>query len=585
MKGLSFRKTSDALAEFVKRHGHEVPRRAVLCTYDFHPERFESVVLPELVRRGRWFRTLVLADNAALQQAGLLATRSAEPSYELAPVRLRGAGVFHPKLFLLQAGTRVLVGVGSANLTPGGLGGNLELMLFVDNGSDDGRALAKSAVGFLDALRESQHVVLPSAARRFLDAICVMLPKQRGGPLLHSLGEPLLQQIRRGRPAKVTHAIVVSPWHSSSASSQGIEPEILTAMETALGARPVVHTEGERGNGPDLGKRARVRVLNPSTLDEGDREEDGEEIGEEGNSRRPRRPATLHAKAYLAATRAGGVMWFGSANCTIPALRESVSEGGNVELLVRVELDRRGRERFERDLERMFVDRRGVLAAKPKPRIPAPRGLILGGYADGWEGTRRLVLAVASSSKVTRTTLISRSAKRSGAISVDIAPGCFEVALDVATTASLLDGNRAPAVLWEHVGEEAFAFPVSVACANTTGSAEETLTDVLDELAGRMPPSLATSTKRGTKTEADGEDGAKASPDDDAELTLLTKTAHQGELDRIAVRVELLRKRLQRTALRSDAVRAHYTSIVEQLSLPEHRRRVLLAHLNGRGGG
>ena len=46
MKGLTFRKTADAIAAFVKQHGAVGPRRAVFCTYDLSPARFEAVVLP-----------------------------------------------------------------------------------------------------------------------------------------------------------------------------------------------------------------------------------------------------------------------------------------------------------------------------------------------------------------------------------------------------------------------------------------------------------------------------------------------------------------------------------------------------------
>src|SRR5438105_3443158 len=98
MKGLTFRKTADAIAAFVKQHGAAGPRRAVFCTYDVNPARFEAMVLPELTRRRKWFRTLILADAAALQQDGVLSQRGAASTYELAPVRLKGPSVFHPKL-------------------------------------------------------------------------------------------------------------------------------------------------------------------------------------------------------------------------------------------------------------------------------------------------------------------------------------------------------------------------------------------------------------------------------------------------------------------------------------------------------
>jgi hypothetical protein len=230
-KGLGFRKTADAIASFVKQLGAEVPRRAVLCTFDFHPDRFETVLLPELCRRSRWFRTLVLADASALQKDGALASRGEAPAYELSPVRLAGPGVFHPKLLLLQAGRRVLVGVGSANLTPGGLGGNLELMLFEDNRSEDGRALARSAVAFLEALGREPRIALTASARRFLARVSASLPRAEGGPLLHNLHEPLLEQLRRTRPPGVRRAIVVSPWHSSAASARGVEGPVATIRQ------------------------------------------------------------------------------------------------------------------------------------------------------------------------------------------------------------------------------------------------------------------------------------------------------------------------------------------------------------------
>ena len=98
----------------------------------------------------------------------MLSQRDAASTYELAPVRLKGPGVFHPKLIVLQAGERVLVGIGSGNLTPGGLGGNLELMLFASTDSTDGRALAGSAIQFLYDLRRASAVRMPPSAQRFL---------------------------------------------------------------------------------------------------------------------------------------------------------------------------------------------------------------------------------------------------------------------------------------------------------------------------------------------------------------------------------------------------------------------------------
>src|SRR5262245_56154203 len=48
--------------------------------------------------------------------------------------RRRGRSVFHPKVFLAVRDDAVFVAVGSANLTSGGLGGNLELMSTLEFG-------------------------------------------------------------------------------------------------------------------------------------------------------------------------------------------------------------------------------------------------------------------------------------------------------------------------------------------------------------------------------------------------------------------------------------------------------------------
>jgi hypothetical protein len=263
VKGLAFRKTADAIASFVKQHGSAAPRRAVLCTYDFDPARFEAVVLPELSSRRRWFRTLVLADGGALQKKGVLAQRGAASSYELAPTRVNGSGVFHPKLIVVQAGARVLVGIGSANLTAGGLGGNLELMLFATNEGPDGVALAGSAIQFLRDLRDSRRVVLPPSSRRFLERVCLTARVVKGGPVLHNLTKPLLGQLAAARPRRTVRVAVVSPWHSALAATDGVEPAVLASLGQQLGARPIVFTQGQDGKGPPLGKATEVRILRP----------------------------------------------------------------------------------------------------------------------------------------------------------------------------------------------------------------------------------------------------------------------------------------------------------------------------------
>jgi hypothetical protein len=565
--GFAFRKTSDAIATFVKQHGWEAPRRAVLCTYDLDPARFEAVVLPELTRARRWFRTLVLADAAPLQKHGVLAQRAAASSYELAPVRVDGQGVFHAKLIVLQAGTHVLIGIGSGNLTAGGLGGNLELMLFAGNESEDGKKLAQSAIQFLDQLRNSPRVTLPATSKRFLERVCLSAEAAGGGPVMHNLHVPLIEQLALGRPPHVARVAVVSPWHSASESTDGVEPEVLARVGRILGAHPRVYTQGQGGNAPALGKGTEVRILR-SPSHGGD-----EYLDVSDSAAGVRHRARLHAKAYLAVGATSATFWFGSANCTIPALCR-VAGKGNVELLVRTTLDRKACARLDTDLEAMFEPAKGSLAASKTSRTPVPRGTVLAGFVDDWEGSPRLSIELAAPSR-SASLRLGPTAQRTGTIDLVLPKGETTVTLSKKQSRALFRDEEVSPVLWEHhLGAGApIPFPVSVACVPTSDDPEAMLQDALDDLAGRAPAALQ-------KKRAGGRRDDDWDPDDDErdrELELLTACEHEGRLDRIAVRVELLRRRLAGNGSRK--VQLGYESLIKRLALPQELQSVLIKHL------
>jgi hypothetical protein len=580
MKGLSFRKTADAIATFVNEHGTVGPRRALFCTYDLSPARFEAVLLPVLTRPRRWFRTLVLADGATLQQSGVLSQREAGSTYELAPVRLKGPGVFHPKLIVLQAGERLLVGIGSGNLTPGGLGGNLELMLFASTDTTDGRALAESAIQFLYDLRRTSAVRMPTSARRFLERICLSNTRSAGGPVLHNLDKPLISRLRAGRPSQIQSAILLSPWHSSSASPEGIEPSVLKEVGGALGARPAVYTEGQNGRGPALGKQSNVRILKQEAPDL-DEDVDTELSDSNNAAPAPRRPTTLHAKAYLAEGKRAATLWFGSANCTTPALLGTASGLGNVELLVRIALGKSGVAKFRADLESMFEDSRGDLPPAPQKRIPTPRGSILSGYASNWDKQPTMRFDVLPS-PVKRTLIIGRSQKRAVAVTLSVPAGASTAVIDRTATVKLLGEFEAPALLWEYVDRTAIPFPVSVPCVPIVDNPDQALDEILDDFAGRLPAAFSSIKRR---TRLGGVNGLDEEHDDehDRELDLLTKTKHQGSLDRIAVRVELLRRRLAAKPGNLAETRAHYRDVIDHLRIGDSLRRILIDHIGGKG--
>jgi hypothetical protein len=66
--GLSRQRWIDPIDSFVREFGRSIPERwAVICTYECDFQVLERRILPSLNRRGRAFRTLVLADARALE--------------------------------------------------------------------------------------------------------------------------------------------------------------------------------------------------------------------------------------------------------------------------------------------------------------------------------------------------------------------------------------------------------------------------------------------------------------------------------------------------------------------------------------
>lgn len=563
--GLSYRKTSEAIGDFVSQEHGVGPRHAVFCTYDLEPDRFEAVIMPELQRRGSRFRTLVLADAGALQRDDRLKQRAAASCYELAPVRVNGQGVFHPKMVLLRAGSNVLIGVGSANLTRGGLGGNLEMMLFMQGNTEEGKALASSAFGFLEDLRKSDKVAMPAPAKRFLERVCVLAPNLRQsraqGPVHHNLETPLIERIRQQRPTGVKRAAIMSPWHSTQTSDPEIEPRVVSVLTEAMGARPVVHTEGSNRKAPALG-RTEVRVLRV-TEPESDDETDGDDAG----SPRPIRHARLHAKAYLAVGSKQARLWFGSANCTTPALLLPTGRG-NVELLISVDLDRSSARTIEADLESKFEPSLGALPVGKPSRIPKPRGQILAAYLSEQAGQCTLTVELAPL-PTTHTLCIGRSSAPKNLVKKQVGAGQHSVTLSETESRRLLGAaDSPPSLLWEHAGKDPIPFPVSTPLIQADGTGETVLEDLLDDLAGRP------TSGRKTLPRSPGQ----RQTDRDKELESLSKSDHAGKLDRIAVRVELLRRRLE-SIQATEAQRAHYQSILDKLDLPTSNRALLKRHL------
>ena len=169
-------------------------------------------------------------------------------------------GCFSCKSGVHCAGSRYLVGIGSANLTAGGLGGNLELMFFADHTTAAGQGLACGLAHFFQRLAESNDVKVTRPAASFLDKAFEGI-QGKAGILLDTLETPLLPQMirvcRKACSAEDRSLTIVSPWHGRVASPDHTEAPMIQELRQKLsicGEVNVYTSDAGSGRGPDLEK-------------------------------------------------------------------------------------------------------------------------------------------------------------------------------------------------------------------------------------------------------------------------------------------------------------------------------------------
>lgn len=565
--GLEWRRTADAVREFVRDCAGERLRRAVLCTYDFDPQRFDDVVFRELRRK---FRILVIADAGALQ-APLEKTKYGFGRYELAPARCLRGGVFHAKVVFLRAGAKYLIGIGSANLTAGGLGGNLELMLFADHTTAQGRTLAAGLAHFFGRLLKSKDVRVSKTAKKFLDLTTAGIKPQRG-IVLDTLETPMLSQMtdscKKRSGLGIRSLTVLSPWHGKAVTPDQVEPQVVRELRKHLNIRGdvQVYTRDEDGKrrGPDLGKNVAVFVsksqFDGPSLVENHRADDGEDAIRAYHHR----PTDLHAKAYLVEAPTGGLLFVGSANCTAAALLRPAARGGNVELLVPLHLTPHQVTQFKNDLGVMFVSAQTLGQLPSRKYEGKVRGQVLSGRIVGRTG--RTLLEIEAPDACGNTVSISGD-EHVFETNMKIDRGGIGRMDDTQELAKLFPGSSGvpsraddswTSVLWEKVNGFWVPFPVVVPlAANSSADPCDSLLDVLDDLFGRWPVNRA-SQAAGLGNEPLDDAPPNDDNDDDA---LLTAAAHQGKLDRIAVALARIRKRIRAHGLTGTEA----SSVVERI--------------------
>lgn len=529
-KGLSWHRWVDPIESFVSEYGQLTPRWAVICTYECEMDRLEQDVLPLLARRGRAFRTVVLADAGVLQKRlNPMTGKTPAGRMNLHPVRLLRGGVFHPKVVLLRAGNRVRVCFGSANVTSGGMGRNLELWAH----SDDPE-ITSAFMDFFDKLGQDNNIALDPPSSRSLDRALTGLERCNSQFVWTSLDEPFIGRLRRKDSglsgAKAIH--LLSPAYASKGGAKA-------ALESFGNLPTTIYTDGVIAHG-----EAKCLFYNPSLLQSTPSDAESSSESEEEQTSTPQ-PSKLHAKAYLFEGSKEAILWFGSANLTAQALVRSVRTRGNVEILVKTKVSGPDLRAFKADLKRLFSldiapDKNDELALEPKA---AHRGVVLSGELQDRGGVLRLIIHTLPG--VCSVKLLLGNYKKT--VVIMDSRGVIEgIAHLLPELREGRNGDDWTARIYEVVGKERIPVIVNVpfiAEPSKDGPAvEETMDGWIDELLARWP--LRSRIKIESVPRIPDEEDEETQSSDEEDERRLDEANHQGALDRLAVKAAILKKRI-----------------------------------------
>lgn len=300
--------------------------------------------------------------------------------------RRRGRGVFHPKLFLAVREDAVFVAVGSANLTSGGLGGNLELMTALAFGNVPTPSPKRVLSEVLDFLRtDVRNRILGSAASRagFDEAVKLATVigdatadtrDDRSLSFVHSCRTPLWEQLVAAHADDpVQRAVVLSPLYEvedpEDENPDGLVSRLLSSEVpwAPRASNPRVHLHVG-----SLNAAQSVGGLPHAALS---RDDHAVTLLTQNFSHEPRR---LHAKLVALFGRKRTTMLWGSPNFTPAAfLRDANSESnpGNMEcaMMMRARADDLSPTVLARelDLKALFRVHEGDLPPPPA-HLPAP---------------------------------------------------------------------------------------------------------------------------------------------------------------------------------------------------------------------
>jgi len=345
--GLERNRWVDPIDDFVRQHGRATPRWAVFLTYNIDLDRFGRLVLPALARRGRRFRGVMISDQATLEESLKLSRPQLPGAVNLHPIRCSRGGVFHPKLVLPRAGRHVRACFGSANITDGGMGSNLELWT-----STESPEILGGIQHFLRALTQSPDLVIDDGARRSLRGAISGLVGSETASVWSSLQESFASRLKSGPERDAARATIISPMCTTEGG-----------IKTARAAIPSSEVQLYTNMAVPVPESS-VFVYSPPHV--ADQDDDAVSF-----------PPDLHAIAYVFRSPVGdtALARTGSANFTTQALTKPVSKGGNVELMVRTILPKDEADALDVDLRKLFRKDKTLADTDDRDTSAPPRAI------------------------------------------------------------------------------------------------------------------------------------------------------------------------------------------------------------------
>jgi hypothetical protein len=528
----------DPIDAFVREHGRSTPRWAVVCTYECDPALLERTVLPALTRRGRGFRALVLADAGALQKQ-LSEDHPLCARFNLHPVRLTkgGRGIFHPKLVFLRAGRAARVCCGSANVSTGGFGGNLELWTHTDD-----LEVVGAVARFLVELTSCSSVLVDPACKRGITRAVSGIDRKSSERVWTSLGESFVERARRLPGIQSAALDVISPAYATPKGFSEVRKAFPCASIT-------LHTDDNVAI-PDT----KTLVYHPAMAG------DDDEVGADQSD-----PPRLHAKLFVFRNSKQTRAWLGSANFTAQALTKTAANGGNVEILFETALPSGQAACLSDDLGTLFKPSKEPpnLRSEDDDDAPSAAGSVISCELVHRGGGPQLVVHTtpdaasvklgASAGAVAVTVRIQRSrGVVQGADVPRLLPGCEDTGPGVWVIYEQVGRDRVPVVVnAPHVPDH-----------DTSRPNQAPLDTLLDELRGVLPK------PRALPDETDDTEGDTPDDTDDSDAEFeqeekrLAEAHHQGVLDQLAVKTAVAKKLIDR--LTSGDERAEFLRRLER---------------------